>query len=116
MDGKAARRRSSSGCCIARSSTQPLKRLTRKPAVRLAILMYLPIKSLFTRVAKSQVQVDIFHRTIELRGEVVAQPFRIQTRVEITLRGDKSSARFRHFLTADGQKAVREHIGRRAET
>src|SRR5260364_312008 len=103
MDGKAARRRSSSGCCIARSSTQPLKRLTRKLAVH-------------ARCKIAQVQVDIFHRTIELRGEVVAQPFRIQTRVEITLRGDKSSARFRHFLTADGQKAVREHIGRRAET
>src|SRR5260364_100291 len=116
MDGKAARRRSSSGCCIARSSTQPLKRLTRKPAVRLAILMYLPIKSLFTRVAKSPRFRSISSIEPLSFGEVVAQPFRIQTRVEITLRGDKSSARFRHFLTADGQKAVREHIGRRAET
>ncbi len=61
-----------------------------------------------------QVQVQVFHRRIELGGEVVAQPFRVQAGVDVALRGDEGAARLAHLGAVHGQEAVREHVGGRA--
>jgi hypothetical protein len=46
---------------------------------RLAMLMYLPTRSELTRLDEVvEVEVDVLHRAVELGGEVVAQPFRIE--------------------------------------
>ena len=62
-----------------------------------------------------QVEVDVFHRPIQLGRVVVAQPFRVEV-VQIALGGDEGAAGFRHLEAVDGQESVAEHAGWRAKS
>ena len=61
-----------------------------------------------------QVEVDIFHRTGEFGGVVVAQVLRIEV-VQVTAGIDKGAAGFGHFLAVNGNKTVHTDFCRRAE-
>src|SRR5690606_28846874 len=39
-----------------------------------------------------EVEVDVFHAGVKLGSEVITQPFRIQSAVDIALRGDEGTA------------------------
>src|SRR5204863_631714 len=43
---------------------------------------------------------------VQLGCDVVAEPFRIQSEVEIEVRADAGPARFRHLLAGEGDEAV----------
>src|SRR5688572_33175521 len=52
------------------------------------------------------IEVDILDAAIELGRDVVAQPFRIHTDVEVAQRADAGAARFGHFFSANLDEAV----------
>ncbi len=56
------------------------------------------------------VEVEILDIRVQLRRDVVAQPFGVQANVEIAQRADARAARFGHFLAGDGDEAVDEHV------
>ena len=62
-----------------------------------------------------EVKVDVFHCRVELGGVVIAQPFGVQSLLQIAFGGDERAARLAHLGAVDGQKAVREDAARCAE-
>ncbi len=49
----------------------------------------------------AQVQVKIFHRAIEFRSEVIAQPLGVELLFNVALSGDKGAAGFAHLRAVD---------------
>ena len=61
-----------------------------------------------------KIQVNVFHRAVELGGVVVAQPLGVEAGVQVALGGDESTARLAHFGAVDGQETMHEQTARRA--
>ena len=61
-----------------------------------------------------EIQIEIFHRAVELGGKVITQPLGVQAAVDHALRSDKGPARFRHFGAVNREEAVGKNVGRRA--
>ena len=113
----AARSASSSVAAVAAERRPPACRrsaCSRKPAARLAMLTYLPTRSLLTRATKSSGLKSMSSTLrVQLGGDVVAQPLRVQAELEVAQRRDAGAAALAHLLAADGDEAVHEHVGRR---
>ena len=56
------------------------------------------------------VEIEILDLAIELRGQVIAQPFRIEPKVEIDIGTDARAARLRHLLAGKRDEAVNENV------
>src|SRR5438067_4522183 len=59
-----------------------------------------------------RVEVDVLDAVVELRGDVVAQPLRIHSNVEVALRTDAGPARLGHLLAGHGNEAMYVDVGR----
>ena len=58
-------------------------------------------------------EVDVLDLRVQLCGEVVAQPFGVETELDVALRRDAGAARLRHLPAFERDEAVHEHVRRR---
>ena len=83
----------------------------RKPAARLAMLTYLPTRSVLTRATKSSGLKSMSSTLrVQLGGDVVAQPLGVHAELEVAQRRDAGAAALAHLLAADRDEAVHEHV------
>ena len=61
-----------------------------------------------------QLEIDVLKAGVELGGEVVAQPLRVEALLQVAGGGDEGPTRLAHLLAIHGQKAMGEDVGRRA--
>ena len=109
------RRRQLRGARPRRSRTSlPPKRLVMKPAARLAMLTYLPTRSLLTRATKSSgLKSRSSTLRVELGGDVVAQPLGVQAELEVAQRARcRCRATCDIFSPRDRDEAVHVDVGR----
>ena len=91
---------------------RPSKCFATKPDARLAMLTYLPIRSLLTRATKSSgLNSTSSMRALSLARDVVAQPLGIHPELEIAQRRQAGAAALRHLLAAR-QRDEAVHVDR----
>ena len=78
-----------------------------KLAARLAMLTYLPTRSLLTRREEIVgIEVEVLDVGVQLGGDVVAQPLGVHAELEIAQRVDAGAARLGHLLAGNADEAV----------
>src|SRR5437773_1690989 len=60
-----------------------------------------------------RIEIDVLHVRIQLRRNVIPQPLRIHSELEIAERVDPRAARFRHLVARDGDETVHVDVVRR---
>ena len=84
-----------------RRQTPPSNCLWMNPAARLAMLTYLPTRSLLTRATKSSgLNSTSSTCPFELGGDVVAQPLGVHADLEVAQRREAGAAALAHLLAA----------------
>ena len=102
--------------CLPQEDQFAVKELGEEPGAPARNIDVLPDQiAVHPRHEVFKIEVDVFHRAVELGGVVVAQVFGVLDVVDIAARGDEGAARLAHLLAVDGEEAVREQFGRRAE-